>query len=355
MQLRRRLLAACLDSAPIGRISEAQIAEAIRLGFAPWLARWLEQGSLVPETADQGTLRIAGRAVTLQARATREHLGELLVAAEDAGVSVCLLKGAATEPRVYPGPGYRPMGDVDLLVAEQAQGDFEAILRRNNYVQRSDNPPGFYTRHHHSMPFWHPRYGVWIEVHTRLYPDVANVFREHQEIFDYDGVLTRRLSAPAQMLYTVSHWADPYPGSGGLIALIDLGLLMRLSGTPDIERFQLTPDQREWVQRALETACAMLPRNRDLPPAYPRTRLEATRCHLLRALARDYIVDGRTYTRWSSSAVIANRWNALMNTTSPAIALGRVPWWFLFPPRGCRRFHPGFIVQRASRLWRQDL
>ena len=73
------------------------------------------------------------------------------------------------------------MGDIDLLVTEQEQDPFEGILRSKNYLQRSACPPSYYTDHHHSMPFWHPRYGVWIEVHTRLYPDVANVFREQQE------------------------------------------------------------------------------------------------------------------------------------------------------------------------------
>lgn len=355
MQLRRRLLAACLDSAPMGSISGTELAEAIKLGFAPWLAMWLEQGSLVLETAEQRTLRIAGRAVSLQARATRDDLGELLVAANDAGISVCLLKGAALEPWVYPGPGYRPMGDIDLLVAEHEQGHFEAILRSHDYVQRSEYPPSYFTDHHHSMPFWHPRYGVCIEVHTRLYPEVANVFREQQETFDYDGVVTGRLNAPAQILYTVSHWAALFPGRKGLIALLDLGLLLRLYGMPDIQLYQLKPDQRKWLERALETACAMLPGKTEAPRAYPETRLEEARCHLLRALARNYIVDGSTYTRWSSSAVIANHWDALMNTTSPAIALGRVPWWFLFPPHSRHRFHPGFLLQRICRLWRQDL
>jgi hypothetical protein len=355
MVLRRRLLTTCLDSSSIDQISQLQLAEAIKLGFAPWLAQWLEQGSLVLGTAEQRMLRIAARAVALQARAVREHLGELLAAADNAGVSICLLKGAALEPWVYPGPGYRPMGDIDLLVAEHEQGHFEAILRSKNYVQRSAHPPGYYTDHHHSMPFWHPRYAIWIEVHTRLYPEVANVFRGQQETFDYDGVVTSRLTAPAQILYTVSHWADPFPGPGGLIALIDLGLLLRRYGAPDIQHYHLKPDQREWVQRALETACSLLPQKTGLTPAYAGTRLEETRCHLLRAIARNYVVDGSAYTRWSSSAVIANHWYALMNTTSPALALGRVPWWFLFPPHSTNRFHPGFILQRLSRLWRQDL
>jgi len=355
MQLRRRLLEACLDSAPIGQISQAQLTEAIKLGFAPWLALWLEQGSLVLGTAQRRMLRMAARAVALQARAVRKHLGELLAAAGNAGVSVCLLKGAALEPWVYPGPGYRPMGDIDLLVTNQEQKPFEGILRSMNYVQRSGCPPSYYTDHHHSMPFWHPRYGVWIEVHTRLYPDVANVFREQQETFDYDGVITGRLKAPAQILYTVSHWADPFPGPGGLIALIDLGLLLRRYGPPDLQHYLFKPDQQKWVRRALKTACAMLPRKTEVSRADPGIRIEEARCHLLHVLASNYIVDGNAYTRWSSSAIIANHWNALMNTTSPAIALARVPWWFLFPPRSVNRFHPGFILQRASRLWRPDL
>jgi hypothetical protein len=338
----------------MGNITNGELAESMRLGFAPWLALWLDQQNLAIGAEEQRMLRIASRVVSLHARAVKEHLRELLAAADNSGLSVCLLKGAAVEPWVYPGPGFRPMRDIDLLVAEEERGCLEAILRSSGYVQRSECPAAYYEDHHHSMPFWHPRHGLWIEVHKRLYPEVANVFRGQQETFDYDGVVARRLTPLAQILYTVSHWADPFPGSGGLIGLIDLGFLLRLCETLDIQHYPLKPDQREWLQRAFDTAGATLGREAVILPRYPKTRLEEIRCHLLRALASNYVVDGAGYTRWSSSAVIANHWNALMNSKSPALALARIPWWFLFPPGRSDRFHPGLVLQRLSRLWRQE-
>jgi len=315
---------------------------------------WLDRGWISIGAREESIVRLVARAVCLQAAVVQDRLGEILLAAADTGLSVCLLKGAALEPWIYPGPGFRPMGDIDLLVAPDEQSRFEAILRRHDYVQRSHLPASFYADHHHSMPFWNKQHGFWIEVHTRLFPAVADAFRKQQEAFNYGGIITHRLNAHAQALYTAAHWAYTFPGDKGLIGLIDLGLLLQNAGMPDLRRYQLRERDRDWLLRALSTACALLPSTTTAVDARPRAGPEAVRRRLLLVLGNKYVIDDKPYTRWNSSTVVADYWCALMNTNKPTAALGRLPWWFLFPPRSTNRFSPALAWQRMSRLWRQQ-
>lgn len=350
-----RILSACLGISPLGAITDEELPQLLQWGFAPWLALWLDQGYAELDKSPQASVCLAAQGACIHARTVRNHLEELLVATSKAGISICLLKGAALEPWLYPQAGFRPMGDIDVLVTGHQQEAFETILRKHGYRQQSARPASYYSHHHHSMPFRHEKLRVWIEVHTRLYPDIANTLRLHQEPLEFGDASCQRLTAHAQALYTVAHWADPFPGSKGLIGLIDLGLLVKASGMPDMLAFHFDAAQKDWLLRALDIATTLLPVNTTTPNNSQHSSLDKIRKNLLRTLANDHVLNSHPDTRWRSQATIATCWEALMNTSNPAIALGKLPWWLLFPPGDTRRFSPVLLGRRLSRLWRTQL
>ncbi len=351
---RRWLLASCLNVDAPREVTKPEVDAAIRSGFASWLGLWLDQGRLATGAVEQATIRLASRAGAMRARDLASHLGDLLRSASQAGLQVCLLKGAALESAIYPGPGFRPMGDIDLLIAADMHPEFDKILRNEGYIQQSSQPAAYYLNHHHRMPYWHAQKGIWIEVHTRLFPSVANALLPWQETFEMGDVEVHRLQPRAHALYTVAHWAYPFPGSKGLVGLVDLGLLLRAAGMPEVQDYPLTAGERDWLLRALETACRLLPV--DMPVRSPASHapLETVRLRLLSGIALDYIVDDRPYSRWHSPSVLAGTWEALMNTARPVVALASLPWWFLFPRNHPRRFSPLFAWKRLGRLWRKQ-
>jgi hypothetical protein len=304
---------------------------------------------------NRDALNLAARAAALRARKLQERLARIIYHAAQRDIRVCLLKGAALEPWVYPGPGFRPMADVDILVEPAVQSRFEHLLGEHGYVQRSERPREFYADHHHSMPFWHRQQAIWIEVHTRLFPEVANVVLADQECFDYSGTNANRLCAPVHVLYTAAHWAHPFPGSTGLVGLLDLALLLRHTGLPNLDNYDFEAPQRAWLRRALGVACGVLPSFAVLESPAPAAGAEAWRWWRLIRIGKRYIVDGEPFGRWLSPTMAAYRWQALMDTPSNALALMRDPWWCLFPPRATGRFNPRRLYSRTSRLWREEL
>jgi hypothetical protein len=55
-------------------------------------------------------------------------LGEILTAYNTAGIQALVLKGAALSHLVYPEPGLRPMGDLDLLVKKSEMRQAQSVL-----------------------------------------------------------------------------------------------------------------------------------------------------------------------------------------------------------------------------------
>ena len=339
------------DVSPL-RFRVTDIEHAIERGLSTWLSRALEtHGHTVPAES-QESLKLAARGAVLQGRHLQRRLARILSVAAERDISVCLLKGAALEPWLYPGPGFRPMADVDLLVAPALQKGFEELLRESGYVQRSRFPGRWPADCHHSMPFWHPWQGIWIEVHTRLFPKVANVLLADQECFDYHATKTNRLRAPAQTLYTVAHWAGQFLGPSGIISLLDLTLLLRHAGLPDLDDYDFDAPQRAWMACALGVACSLLP-NRSTSISYrAHESLEAWRRRRLTRLGKHYILNDEPFGRWHSPNMASVRWEALMDTASAPRALLREPWWSLFPPSEQGRFSPRRLYSRLGRLWR---
>ncbi len=126
---------------------------AIERGFAPWICRAVETHAQEVTAEDSKLVKLAARAAALQAQKLRERLADIVYRAAERDIRVCLLKGAALEPWLYPGPGFRLMADVDVLVEPALQHRFEQLLVEQGYLQRSDLPRESHANHHHHMPF----------------------------------------------------------------------------------------------------------------------------------------------------------------------------------------------------------
>lgn len=120
------------------------------------LAWWRVRGTSLDALPSAGGCRDAYRFQSLEARVHEERLARALLLFGSAGVRPVLAKGPAIA-RIYPSPGLRPYGDLDLHVAPE---DFEAartLLRENPAeAPRVDLHPGL------------PRLGrPWTDVEAR--------------------------------------------------------------------------------------------------------------------------------------------------------------------------------------------
>lgn len=108
-------------------------ATAAAHGVAPLLYRHLPAGNGVPSEARE-RLRHAAGAAALQGIQAAAQLGEILPAAERAGLPLLLLKGSALVQSVYGGRCIRPMSDIDLLVPPDALPLAETVFARLGYT-----------------------------------------------------------------------------------------------------------------------------------------------------------------------------------------------------------------------------
>jgi hypothetical protein len=164
-----------------------------------------------------------------------------IVDACGARVVVTLLKGISLSDRDYPAPYLRPMRDIDLLVPEGAVCEVQQTLLGLGYREHPEERVESYG--HHAVPLVHPRTGIWVEVHHRLFPpelglpgvDPFRPDRVNARIrpSTFTGRLVNRLTDDLQVVYTASHWAlSPsriYNG-GGVVAMLDLIHLLKRRG-----------------------------------------------------------------------------------------------------------------------------
>lgn len=97
-------------------------------GTGPLLGHWIERGALAADgdAADLFALHLAhGRA---RAERMGRVLDDALAALAAAGVQAILVKGIATSRTLFPEPGARPMGDMDLVVPPAAIDAAERAL-----------------------------------------------------------------------------------------------------------------------------------------------------------------------------------------------------------------------------------
>lgn len=221
----------------LAEFSEHDVRWAIETGLGPLLFRATQAHPQTPASPFWPLLRSAELTARVLTAELLEAMEEILDACAGQISSLTLLKGVSICEQYYPAPHLRPMRDIDFLVEEADLPRAEAVLRSLGYRQQSAHPAAMYATHHHSMPFYHPQRGVWVEVHRGLVPQreqqrSGRVFcletvRSQLRPSVFHGRAVTRLSAELQIPYLASHWAQEFKTVGGTIALLDLIYLLK--------------------------------------------------------------------------------------------------------------------------------
>jgi len=154
---------------------------------------------------------------------------ELSEAAAARGLTVVALKGLHLAACVYPSPGLREMGDIDVLVPT---GDLDAVAAVARQLGYTEDVSGG-VAHHHLPPMVRGR--VCIEIHWQLFQDDLG------QVADAEGLLARavpsRLSPTTRtlcpedlLLHICVHAAEHHVLDTGLRPLCDVQAILRQYG-----------------------------------------------------------------------------------------------------------------------------
>ena len=241
---------------PLSDFAHAQIHWIIETGLAP-LACFLSRADARRfESPLWRELESANLSVCFLNNLQLETLRELLKRSRELLPPITLLKGCSVASEFYPETHLRVMRDLDILVEAKDQPIVESLLFEMGFCQQSKNNAAYYLTHHHSMPFYHPPTGVWVEVHRGIFPQASKlsalpVFsRENIEaesiLCRVEGMAVKRLTPELQIIYTASHWAlglIDLKQRGGLFALLDTIFILR--GAQECLRWNVVFD---WVK-----------------------------------------------------------------------------------------------------------
>ncbi len=184
-------------------------------GMAPLLLHLLRQSGGAPPPRVERVLQ----GLALQHRAANAvrfgALREVLDGLAGAGIPVLVLKGAALAHLVYPEPGLRPMGDLDLLVPPDVLAPALETLRGLGYRDLPPNPGALWqAEHRHPPPVRRIAGGtpVVIELHTDLFaqsgersPDTGDVWADPRPVPLPGGADARTLGHEAMLLHLCWH------------------------------------------------------------------------------------------------------------------------------------------------------
>jgi hypothetical protein len=188
----------------------------------------------------------------------KQRVDETVDVLARAGIEGVLLKGAALAYTLYPSFAERPMGDIDLLVAQDRALEARTILLQagwswNAERWRDEN----YRDHHHLPPMDDARGGVVkLELHTELFIG-GNPFNLSGEVIRRDARLVavgpRLVRVPSllhELLHACVHFAWSHTmRSGSWRAFRDVAVLTR---SPELDWNAFVADAR--ANRA-ETCC----------------------------------------------------------------------------------------------------
>lgn len=320
----------------LGVFDETQVRWAVETGLGPLFFQTTRANPQTPVSPLWPLLHSAHLTARLLTGELLDAMGELLDTCAGRISHIVLLKGISLCDQHYPQPYLRPMRDIDFLVDEVDLPRVEAALCKLGYSQRSSSSKEFYATHHHSMPFYHPQKGVWVEVHRELMPRKERkraglvfsleTIKTELRPSVFQGRAVTRLSNELQIPYIASHWAMEFKTVGGVIALLDLiYLLKNTKETLDWERIL------DWVQdspaaTALYLLLTYLSHYRliDIAPEIisalsvrQRSLRNADR-KILHALIDCYLVEGNPLGRVCSLRNIDILWRTLLLPGPPS-------------------------------------
>ena len=341
---------------PLAAFDEAQIRWAVETGLGPLLFQTTKDDPEAAKSPLWPLLKGADLTVRTLTGDQLDAMSEIIDACEGRVPPLTLLKGISICDQHYPEPHLRLMRDMDFLVEDADLEAVEAILLKLGYRQQSEGPAEFYETHHHSMPFFHPQRGVWVEVHRGLFPPKSKlgddkVFRlenlktrcRHSEFY---GRKVARLSNELQIVYIASHWAQNFQAIGGTIAMLDV-----------IYLWKNTKDRLDWneifdwlsgsvASTYLYLLLSYLDKYRliDISPEilnglFVRQRsFGKINLNILHSLIDNYLANGKDFGKVLSLRNCFLLWETLVSPRSPLINLLLVPWKLILPHRLRKRF-----------------
>jgi hypothetical protein len=262
------------------------------------------------------------------------------------------------------------MGDVDLLVPADCQQPLARELRQLGFRQQSHLPPEAYDKSHHSMPFFHPERALWIEVHRRLYPPhypMANsrwsTLAAIEPLLVPVAVGTQTAYAmnhELQLVYTSARWSEKFDPEHGVLAMLDVALLLRRQGDTLQWKRVCEIVEESWAVTALRLMLDCI-RHWDLAPvpfelrawlvSHDRYANQAS-IALLRRLVGQYMMEGASFGSVWTGHNLAILWSTLMRPAPPAVNFMSLPYYLAFPPRRSERFSPAHALRRVRTMLR---
>jgi len=230
-----RALAARSTTFDVAAVAPPAVERALELGLGPVLAHLANSADSRWSLPYVERIRAAELTAHALATATYDSLADALAAARQIQCPVILLKGAATALRYYPSTHLRPMGDIDLLVPADRHAALEEAIRAIKFRQFPIDPAVNYDDHLHSAPFWDPERGVWIEVHTSVFPRDYRL--AHDPRFSWAAIADQltpiavrdqaayAMSDELQLVYTSARWSEMFDPHHGVYPILDAALL----------------------------------------------------------------------------------------------------------------------------------
>jgi hypothetical protein len=319
-----------------------QIRWAVTTGLGPWLHRCTAQDP----SASTSPLWPLVRGADLTARIiTAELMGvmeEIIDVAERHVPRLTLLKGISLCEQYYPEPHLRTMGDIDILVDDEALPILRARLIELGYRPRSHYPPEFYEAHHHTTPLFHARRGVWVEIHRALFPPSSRVgadevfgreqLRSELQPSVFRGRPVNRLGDELQLVYLASHWAFGFRRQRGMVGILDV---IRILDQASLRWERILP----WLEGSFASTYVYLLltylARRGLTDIEP-TVLEGLRrgqrsfgranLAALHAVIDRHVLQGRPFDRVVSERTFGILWQALLSPGRPSRNMLRLGW-----------------------------
>jgi hypothetical protein len=162
-------------------------------------------------------------------------LKEILAAFAHEGIPVIVLKGAALAQFIYPHLGFRPMGDIDLLVKHHDLTKAENILGTLKYQpsQTEKSAEWYRLHHHHLIPYISQEGFSPIELHHHIIPPEDPNSLPIQELWDraqpaeIEGSPCFVLSPEDFLFHLCHHLSSSNYFLGQLRGLCDLASIIR--------------------------------------------------------------------------------------------------------------------------------
>ncbi len=199
-------------------------------GLAPFAFYRLKQTGLLNRlpTSEQAALRTAFVRTLAANLLALEEARASAARFADAGITAVWLKGVPLSLTVYPAPGARPMGDIDVLIPQAQVASAMTLLEAVTGV-----PPAFLSTDIEARVRLGSRGQVRMDVHWDMLPplhlrrrsDLAWFFGQQQTIVS-EGVTLHTLRPEAHLLYLCAHAEIAHRGALALRHHFDLHRLI---------------------------------------------------------------------------------------------------------------------------------